>query len=180
MQSNEPWNINNFNEKHSIINVNSRSDRIPGVQTSFVNVGMEGTFFCAHTEDSNIASVNVLLEGAPKVWYILPYKEAHKFRKLFGELEGGNMVCKTSINHKCFVISPWILAKNGIKFTKHIQYPGEIMFTLYGAYHFGFNCGLNVCESANIASPKFAEFFSKASICKPPCRYSFLINSSIE
>lgn len=101
MQSNEPWNINNFNEKHSIINVNSRSDRIPGVQTSFVNVGMEGTFFRAHTEDSNIASVNVLLEGASKVWYILPYKEAHKFRKLFGELEGGNMVCKTSINHKC-------------------------------------------------------------------------------
>lgn len=173
MKSDEPWNMNNFTEKHSIINVNSIDNRIAGVQTSFVNVGMQGTFFCAHKEDSNIASLNILLEGAPKIWYVLPYSQAEKFEQLFEELDGGKFICKTSLNHKCCIIPPWILSKHGIKFTKHIQKPGEIMFTLYGAYHFGFNCGLNVCESANIASPIFINFHKKATLCKPPCGYFF-------
>lgn len=163
------WNINNFDQNHSIINVNS--DRIPGVQTSFVNVGMEGTFFCAHTEDSDIASLNILLHGSPKIWYILPNEESQKFEKLFNDLTGHvKYKCDTVMRHKCYIIAPWVLVKFGIKFTKHIQLPGEIMFTMYGAYHFGFNCGLNVCESSNVASPKFVEFHSKALLCKPPCR----------
>lgn len=161
--------MNKFTSKHSILNVNSIADRIPGVQTSFVNFGMMGTWFCAHREDSDVSSMNILLSGHPKVWYILPYSEANKFESLFTRLAEGKFNCDTVYKHKCFIIPPWELIKNGIKFTKHIQYPGEAIFTSYGAYHFGFNSGLNICESINIASPKFLEFYNQATLCTPPC-----------
>lgn len=171
IDSNDIWNINGFSEKHSILNVNPVSDRIPGVQSSYVMVGMAGTWFCAHKEDSDMASMNILLEGNPKIWYILPYKEAEKFETLFRELLGNlqRRLCPTVLRHKCFIIPPWILEKHGIKYTKHVQRPGEIMFTMYGAYHFGFNTGRNVCEAANITSPRFLQFFAKAKICETDC-----------
>lgn len=170
-QCDEPWNINNLSEKHSIINVNAQCDRIPGVQSSFAIVGMEGTWFCAHTEDSDSASLNILKQGAPKIWYSIPHSDASKFEKLFYNLLGKKIQfkCDTVIRHKCFIIPPWVLAQHGIKFTKHVQRPGEIMFTLYGCYHFGLNTGFNVCEAANITSPKFLDFFSNTKLCKPPC-----------
>lgn len=162
IECDDDWNINKFTAKHSVINVNPFSDRIPGVQSSYVMVGMEGTWFCAHKEDSDMAS---------KIWYILPCKEADKFENLFRDLLGNlqNRMCPTVLRHKCFIIPPWVLAKHGIKFTKHIQRPGEIMFTMYGAYHFGYNTGINVCEAANITSPRFLQFFSKAKLCQQDC-----------
>lgn len=48
-----------------------------------------------------------------------------------------------------------------------IQEPGEIVMTLYDAYHLGFNPGLNVCESSNLASEKYDKQFSQAKICNP-------------
>lgn len=171
IQQNDVWNINKFTENHSIINVNPVCDRIPRVQSSYVIVGMQNTWFCAHKEDHDMASMNILLEGAPKIWYILPQTEAAKFENLFNELLGKlkRRLCPTVLRHKCFIIPPWILAKNGIKFTKHIQRPGEVMLTMYGAYHFGFIAGLNVCEAANIISPRFLQFFSTAKLCGQDC-----------
>lgn len=174
IEDDDPWKINNFTQKHSILNVNSPDERIPGVQMSYMNVGMEGTFFCIHTEDSDAASLNVMVKGEPKIWYTIPYSDKEKFEEIFAyllSLSGNTFECDTIIRHKCFIIPPWILNKYGIKFTRQIHYPGEIMFTLYGAYHFGFNTGLNVCESANIASPMFFKFHSGASLCKSPCPY---------
>lgn len=72
IECDDEWNINKFTDKHSILNVNPISDRIPGVQSSYVMVGMEGTWFCIHREDSDIGSMNILLEEDPKIWYILP------------------------------------------------------------------------------------------------------------
>lgn len=175
----EPWNMNKFTVKHSILNVNEISDRIPGVQTSFNNFGMQGTWFCAHKEDSDISSMNALLSGHPKIWYIVPFSDADKFERLFKQLaQGVSFGCETAFKHKCFIIPPWILQKHGIKFTRHVQYPGEIIITLYGAYHFGFNAGYNVSESINIASPKFIDFYNKVQLCVPPCPY-VLIPASI-
>lgn len=172
IEDDDPWKINKFGKNHSILNVNSFDERIPGVQLSYMNVGMEGTFFCVHTEDSELASLNVMVKGAPKVWYTIPYSEKEKFEKTFSSLlKGIAFECGTPIRHKCFLIPPWVLKKYGIKFSRHVQYPGEVMFTLYGAYHFGFNSGFNVCESVNIASPMYFKFHSGARLCESPCLY---------
>lgn len=84
----DEWNINAFTEKHSILNMNTKTDRIPGVQSSYVIVGLQGTWFCAHKEDNDLASMNILLEGDVKIWYIIPQKYEKKFEKLFKHLLG--------------------------------------------------------------------------------------------
>lgn len=72
---------------------------------------------------------------------------------------------------KCFILSPEILLKEDIEFTIVIQNPGEIIFTLYGAYHWGFNGGFNVCESSNLASPMYKEIHSESVNCAKSCPY---------
>lgn len=162
--------MNNFSGKHSILNVNPINDRIPGVQKPFGIVGMDGTWFCAHKEDNDLSSLNILLEGEPKVWYCVPPSEAEKFEELFKKLSKRlGYKCDTVLRHKCFITPPWLLEQHGIKYTRHIQRPGEIMITTYKAYHFGFNTGFNVCEAMNIASPKFLGIYPDAILCKSKC-----------
>lgn len=170
-QNGDRWKINNFTEEHSILNVNAIEDRIPGVQSSFSIVGMRDTWFCAHKEDSDLASINRLLYGAIKFWYVIKPKDAAKFEKLFHNLlcDDFDYTCSTALRHKCFIIPPWVLDAHEITYTIYMQRPGEIMLTLYGAYHFGFNTGFNVCEASNIASPKYLNIFEYAKLCQPPC-----------
>lgn len=84
----DKWCIHNFTAKHSIINVNEHADRIPGVQPPYVLVGVQGTWFCAHIEDNSLSSINIMLEGAAKVWYVIPEKFAVKFENLVKKLLG--------------------------------------------------------------------------------------------
>lgn len=87
------------------------------------------------------------------------------------ELICGDYECSTIYRHKIFIIPPEMLQVANIEFTKVIQYPGEIIITLYGAYHWGFNSGFNVCESMNLASPRYIEVHDKAVICHEQCTY---------
>lgn len=172
IQDDDPWNINNFTDKHSILNVNPLADRIPGVQSVFKIVGKKDTWFCAHKEDSDLASINIHLQGEEKVWYIIPPEDGEKFEELFNQLALGEefkLDCETALRHKCFIIPLWVLDQHQIRYTKYVQKPGEIMLTCYKAYHFGFNAGFNVCEAANIASPKFVNIFGKAKLCQSHC-----------
>ncbi|XP_031637256.1 uncharacterized protein LOC116349798 [Contarinia nasturtii] len=82
------------------------------------------------------------------------------------------MFCETVYRHKCFLVDENLLLKHHIKYTKLIQYPGEFIFTLYGAFHWGWNAGFNVCESMNLASPKFKKIYEEVSLCKATCEYS--------
>lgn len=123
-QDGDQWKINNFTEKHSILNVNPVEDKILGVQSSFAIVGMWDTWFCAHQEDSDIASINEHLHGAPKVWYVIARKDAGRFQKLFYDLLHGEFEydCSTALRHKCFIIPPWILDIHGIDYKQQLKY----------------------------------------------------------
>lgn len=171
VQNDEKWKLNNFTEKHSILNVNAIEDRIPGVQSSFSIAGMLDTWFAAHKEDSDLASINCHLYGADKWWYVISPKDSARFERLFHDLfcDDFEYKCPTPLRHKCFIIPPWILDAHGIDYTIYVQRAGEIMMTVYGAYHFGFNTGFNIVEASNIASPKFLSIFEYAKICQPPC-----------
>lgn len=173
-EEDEPWNLNRFTASHSIINDFSidHAPKIPGIQSSFVIIGMLYTWFCLHREDSDLASINFLHSGEPKHWYCVPARERVKLEKLLMKLLNPIYACKTAYLHKCFLLPPEILVTAGIEFTKVIQYPGEIVFTLYGAYHWGFNAGFNVCEATNLASPMYQEIHSKAVNCAKSCFYA--------
>lgn len=168
----EPWNMSRFTTAHSIINdFSTEIQRMPGIQSSFVNIGMLYTWFCIHHEDSDLASVNFLHSGEPKHWYCVPARERVKLEQLLMKLLNPIYICETVYLHKCFLIPPEMLVKEGIEFTKVVQYPGEIIFTHYGAYHWGFNAGFNVCESTNLASPMYKEIHSKAITCPQTCSF---------
>lgn len=92
------------------------------------------------------------------------------------DLFDSNLECPTMYRHKRFIVPPSMLTKMGIEFTKVIQNPGELIFTLYGAYHWGFNSGFNVCESTNLASPLFKSVHESARICPIECSYGKATN----
>lgn len=168
--ANEPWNMNNFSEEHSIIHAKNFV-KIPGIHSSYVNVGMMGTWFAAHTEDSDAASINYLHTGAPKTWYCVPRQEAPKFEDVFCSLVSGvDYACDSILKHKCFLIPPSVLQKYNIKFAKLEQNPNDLIFTSYGAYHFGYNNDFNVSESCNVASPKYHQIYANAKICPDHCK----------
>jgi hypothetical protein len=45
------------------------------------SVGVTGSIFGVHTEDANLCSVNMLLHGAAKVWFFVPFSEQEKIEK---------------------------------------------------------------------------------------------------
>lgn len=67
------------------------------------------------------------------------------------------------------MISPEVLSKHQIKFSRVTQYPGEYIVTFSGGYHEGFNCGWNEAEAINFGTPRWLEFFSQFKPCK--CQY---------
>lgn len=169
----EPWNFNNFGIEHSIIH-GHQHELMNGIQNSYVNIGMLYTWFCIHCEDSNLASLNYLHSGEPKHWICVPKSEGPKLTKAIIDLLNSKYEysCETVYRHKCFIVEESFLLKHDIKYTKLVQHPGEFVFTLYGAFHWGWNAGFNVCESMNLASPKFKQIYEEVSLCKPTCEYS--------
>ncbi len=53
-----------------------------------------------------------------------------------------------------------------INIEKIIQYPGEFVITLNGAYHGGFNLGFNIAEAVNFATPEWLPKFPSFRECK--------------
>lgn len=104
------WNMNNFSSEHSIIHGDIK---IPGVNTTFVNIGMQNTWFALHCEDSDLASMNLLHSGKPKIWYCVPKCYGPKLEKLVLDLVGDQSKCKTVYRHKCFLVSPSLLKEHG-------------------------------------------------------------------
>ncbi len=47
--------------------------------TNILGTGVAGSLFAIHTEDANLCSVNVLLSGASKVWFFVPFSERESF-----------------------------------------------------------------------------------------------------
>lgn len=162
----DPWNMNNFGPSHSIIhNIPADMQKMPGIQTTYVNIGMKFTWFGIHCEDSDLASINFLHSGKPKLWYCVPAEEGSKLENLLMNELKDKFTCNTVYRHKCFLIPPSLLHKAGIKFSRIIQNPGEIIFTMYGAYHWGVNLGHNACESSNVASPRYRTVHANAKLC---------------
>jgi hypothetical protein len=67
------------------------------------------------------------------------------------------------------MFSPLKLKEHGIEFTTVLHEAGEFMITFPGAYHAGFNHGLNIAESTNFATTRWFDIGSRAKrcICRP-------------
>jgi hypothetical protein len=112
-----------------------------------------------HAEDQNLYSCNYLLCGAPKIWYCVApryYKHVVALvRRLFDSntTRSSNIIkCPQSVMHKRFLIDPRVFHRYGIPTCRIVQYPGDLVITAPGAFHFGYNAGFNVAEATNFAT----------------------------
>ena len=143
---------------------------IPGVTTPYLYFGMWASVFCAHTEDMNLLSINYLHAGAPKIWYAVAEGEDSRRFEHFMEsnYHHAKKDCPEYLRHKRSLVSPAILKKAGIPFTRTVQYPGDCIVTFPGSYHSGFNTGFNVAEATNFATPEWIPYGRTAIVCN--CR----------
>jgi hypothetical protein len=70
------------------------------------------------------------------------------------------------------IITPSILTKQSIVYSKMTQYENEFIITFPYAYHSGFNYGFNCAESTNFASERWIEYGKHSVQCG--CRHDMV------
>ncbi|XP_018113629.1 lysine-specific demethylase 4C isoform X2 [Xenopus laevis] len=139
---------------------------IEGVNTPYLYFGMWKTTFAWHTEDMDLYSINYLHFGEPKSWYTVPPEHGKRLERLAqGFFPSSFQGCDAFLRHKMTLISPSILKKYGIPFSKITQEPGEFMITFPYGYHAGFNHGFNCAESTNFATVRWIDYGKIAKLC---------------
>nr|XP_023500254.1 lysine-specific demethylase 4B isoform X8 [Equus caballus] len=82
-----------------------------------------------------------------------------------GFFPGSSQGCDAFLRHKMTLISPIILKKYGIPFSRITQEAGEFMITFPYGYHAGFNHGFNCAESTNFATLRWIDYGKVATQC---------------
>lgn len=140
---------------------------IQGVNTAYLYFGMWKTSFCWHTEDVDLYSINYLHHGAPKAWYCISPEHGKRFERLAASFFPHSFrTCRAFLRHKTTLISPQILKKYSIPFSRCVQEQGEFMITFPFSYHSGFNHGFNIAEATNFALEYWIEFGKWATRCE--------------
>lgn len=140
---------------------------IQGVNTTYLYFGMWKSSFSWHTEDMDLYSINYLHFGEPKSWYCIAPEHGKRFEGLaasFFPLSA--RTCRAFLRHKTTLISPQILKKYSIPFSRMTQNAGEFMVTFPYSYHSGFNHGFNIAEATNFATEYWIEFGKWATRCE--------------
>lgn len=166
------WNVNNLD---SIVNL---LGPVPGVSSAYLYVGTWRSMFAYHVEDLDLYSINYLHGGASKSWYSIKQKDKKRFESFaVSYFVEEHQQCHEFLRHKTKMFSPTKLKECGIEYTTALHNPGEFIITFPGAYHAGFNHGLNVAESTNFATTRWFDIGRRAKrcICRP---YSVAINVS--
>lgn len=133
-----------------------------GINTPWMYVGMKFSTFCWHFEDLMLPSINFNHAGKPKLWYGVPLSHREKFDRAVKEK--CSLLFKKDPNILLDVItmiSPSFLKSQGVKITKTLQRPGEMIITFPGSYHAGFSTGLNIGEAVNFATHNWCDFGMK-------------------
>lgn len=119
------WGMNQLNSDQSIIH--GTEYKFKGINTPYLNFGMEFTTFGLHHEDSNLGSINILHGGMPKLWYGIPSSNAPKLEKMVKFATPRHIQCDLLIRHKNILIPPSVLEMNDIGFSKVSCWCDEII-----------------------------------------------------
>ena len=127
---------------------------IAGVSSPMLYFGTYGSMFAWHTEDVDLAALNYLHSGEPKVWYTVPPSAHSKMTRAFKTgFATDYRECAVAHRHKTFFLAPNVLKDSGVPYTRTVQLPGEFVVVAPKTFHAGFNCGYNIAESVNFLPP---------------------------
>lgn len=125
---------------------------IQGTNTAYLDFGMWRTSVCWHTDGMDLYNINYLHYGAPKAWYSISPELGKRFEQLAASFFPHTF--KTSrafLRHKTTLISPQILEKHLMPYSRCVQEQGEFVITFPSSYYSGFNYGFNIAEATNFA-----------------------------
>ena len=71
--------LNIFTQDFNVLNYNTDKTRVKGIHTPYLYAGMPGSIFGWHVEDCHLFSANSSIDGANKVWYMIPPFYIHNF-----------------------------------------------------------------------------------------------------
>ena len=177
------WSFTNLSSDNDLLRalmpyLEFKDFNIPGYTDSNLYVGAAGSTFLLHAEDQNLYSANYLISGKPKVWYGIPSAYYADVIKLVYSLFPHHPLvrrCPQAIMHKIFLVHPTVFRQNNIPVSRIVQYPGDLIITAPGAFHFGYNSGFNVAEATNFTAAEWwtnGYYYDSIHIGKCTCRDS--------
>lgn len=92
-----------------ILRLDSPEDALPGVTQSYAYCGEFWSTFAMHVEDFNLHSLNLVIDGASKMWYGIPPHHHQLVQNLANRLYASEVPCGLPLIHKIVVLSPEIL-----------------------------------------------------------------------
>ncbi|KAI9893737.1 MAG: hypothetical protein M1814_005953 [Vezdaea aestivalis] len=157
------WNVAKLDNLLNVL-----GQKVPGVNTAYLYLGMWKSTFAWHLEDVDLYSINYIHFGAPKQWYSISQEDARKFEAAMrNEFPEDAKKCGQFLRHKSFLISPSHLkAQYGIEVNRLVHHEGEFVITFPYGYHSGYNIGYNCAESVNFATTSWLEYGKLAKKCE--------------
>ena len=139
---------------------------VPGVTSATLFAGMWRTSFSWHTEDYDLYALNYHHMGGSKHWYGVPHHSNERFQSMCAQLLPGQRdKCRAFLRHKMFLVSPAVIREFGVPVFHCEQKAGELVLTLPGAFHCGFNSSFNIAEACNFALPSWIPFGLRSRQC---------------
>lgn len=126
------YNLNNtYKGQESLLKISGlRNEKISGVTTPWVYIGMKFSSFCWHVEDLYINSINYNHKGSAKIWYIIPGCDKEKFDDFVKTKFSKTMSFKPDFMHRItLMIDPLDIKAAGIKVYKINHSARSFVFT---------------------------------------------------
>ncbi|KAJ9297307.1 hypothetical protein DTO271G3_4600 [Paecilomyces variotii] len=161
-ESTDSWNVAKLPNLLDVL-----GQKVPGVNTAYLYLGMWKATFAWHLEDVDLYSINYIHFGAPKQWYSISQEDAPRFEQAMKSIWPSDAKnCDQFLRHKTYLISPSVLKSQfGITVNKLVHYEGEFVITYPYGYHSGYNLGYNCAESVNFATEKWLDYGRVAKKC---------------
>ncbi|KAI9751474.1 MAG: hypothetical protein M4579_006046 [Chaenotheca gracillima] len=141
--------------------------KVPGVNTAYLYLGMWKSTFAWHLEDVDLYSINYIHFGAPKQWYSISQEDARRFEAAMKSVWPNDAKqCSQFLRHKTYLISPSLLQSQfNIRVNRLVHHEGEFVITFPYGYHSGYNLGYNCAESVNFATESWLDYGRVAKKC---------------
>ena len=160
--STKEWNVARLENLLDVL-----GQKVPGVNTAYLYLGMWKASFAWHLEDVDLYSINYIHFGAPKQWYSISQADARRFEAAMRNVwptDAKN--CDQFLRHKTYLISPSLLqSQYNIHVNRLVHYEGEFVITFPYGYHSGYNLGYNCAESVNFATESWLDYGKVARKC---------------